>query len=73
MKKLLAALLAFIALFGCFAGCADNTKQNQATEQEVLLYDFEDYDRNYQLMRVLIYFGALNVNNDTKHVKSVKW
>lgn len=44
--------------------------EEEETERDVLLYDFEDYDRNFQLLRVMSYFGAVNVNRETDYVKS---
>ena len=41
-----------------------------ASNTDILLYDFEDYARNFQLMRVMSYFGAVNVNEEVQYVKN---
>ena len=46
------------------------TSDEVSTQTDVLLYDFEAYDRSFQLMRVMSYFGAVNVNRDPQYVKS---
>ena len=54
----------------------DTSKSNmqnlsdEVSETDILLYDFEDYDRNFQLMKVMSYFGATNVNEDEQYVKN---
>ena len=63
------------------ASVAENAGQNTetanlqnlspiASDTDILLYDFEDYDRNFQLMRVMSYFGAVKVNTETQYVKN---
>lgn len=73
MKKIgsviLAGALALTAT-AMFAACNDDGKKQEEQSQSVLLYDFEDYDRNYSLMRVMSYFGAVNVNRNAQYVKS---
>lgn len=66
---ILAGALALTAT-AMFAACNDDGKKQEEQSQSVLLYDFEDYDRNYSLMRVMSYFGAVNVNRDAQYVKS---
>lgn len=79
MKKL-SIVLIFALLLSLWTGCVqtpssgtssdagDDTAQTQTGE--ILLYDFEDYERNFQLTRVCGFFGAVNVNTDKQYVKS---
>lgn len=66
---ILAGALALTAT-AMFAACNDDGKKQEEQSQSVLLYDFEDYDRNYSLMRVMSYFGAVNVNRNAQYVKN---
>ena len=74
MKRLGTILLAValaLATFALPAGCKKKESgKGNAAAQENILYDFEDYDRNFQLMRVMSYFGAVNVNEDKTYVRS---
>lgn len=73
MKRICMFILALSLAFATAAtaiGC--NKQKTDVTVNEVTLYDFEDYDRNFALMRVMAYFGAVNVNRDGKYVKSGK-
>lgn len=74
MKKILTALLAFMLAaggFGILTGC--NKSQNAgSTTTEILLYDFEDYDRNFALMHALAYFGRVDINEQAAYAKSGK-
>lgn len=73
MKRMCMFILALSLAFATAAtaiGC--NKQKTDVTVNEVTLYDFEDYDRNFALMRVMAYFGAVNVNRDEKYVKSGK-
>lgn len=80
MKKL-SIILIFALLLSLWTGCvqtpssgdssdAGNADSAQTQDGEILLYDFEDYERNFQLMRVCGYFGAVNVNLDKQYVKN---
>ena len=71
MKKLLAVLLAAASAALCVGlSACDNGEETVQGQEEVLLYDFEDYDRNFQLMRVMSYFGAVDKNEQAQYVKS---
>ena len=53
------------------AGCSKKDESGETPSlAENMLYDFEDYDRNFQLMKVMSYFGAVNVNRDKTYVRS---
>ena len=53
------------------AGCSKKDESGGTPSlAENMLYDFEDYDRNFQLMKVMSYFGAVNVNRDKTYVRS---
>lgn len=71
MKRILATLLACsLALggFGVFTGCRNQETVEESSE--ILLYDFEDYDRNFALMHALGYFGRVDINEDAAYAKS---
>ena len=71
MKKLLAVLLAAASAALCVGlSACGNGEETVQGQEEVLLYDFEDYDRNFQLMRVMSYFGAVDKNEQAQYVKS---
>lgn len=71
MKRLYVLILALILCFTSLNGCGtEETSAQMGKKTEVLLYDFEDYDRNFQLMNAMAYFGAVNVNKDEKYVKN---
>lgn len=79
MKKFITIILTLVSLATIFVACGkpDNSDNSSGTDnsdevKEILLYDFEDYDKSFQLMRVCGYFGAVNVNKDAKYVKSGK-
>lgn len=73
MKRLYVLILALALVFTSLTGCGTKkTSAQLGKKTEVLLYDFEDYDRNFQLMKAMAYFGAVNVNKDTDYVKSGK-
>ncbi len=71
MKKAIAVAVALSAVMCVgLAGCDKGQETEQQQPEEVLLYDFEDYDRNFQLMRVMNSFGAVDVNRDAQYVRS---
>lgn len=71
MRRLYVCILASVLCLLSLNGCRTvETSAQLGKNTEVLLYDFEDYDRNFQLMKALAYFGAVNVNKDTQYVKS---
>ena len=73
MTRLYVLILALALCFTSITGCGTKEASAQLGKKtEVLLYDFEDYDRNFQLMKAMAYFGAVNVNKDTEYVKSGK-
>lgn len=74
MKKITSLILAALLGATCFLFVACQKKQTPPSviPQENILYDFEDYDRNFSLMRVMTYFGAVKVNTDTQYVRSGK-
>lgn len=69
MKKFMTVLLAVAVLFsalGCSGKSAD--KRGAAT----LLNGFEDFERDVQIIKLLNGFGQVNVNTDSRYVKSGK-
>ena len=73
MKRICMLILALSLAFATAATAIGCNKQETAVSvNEATLYDFEDYDRNFALMRVMAYFGAVNVNRDEKYVKNGK-
>ena len=70
MKKAITWLLTLtlaVGGLGIFAGCNDN---REAATIDILLYDFEDYDRNFALMHALAFFGRVDVAEDATYAKS---
>ena len=72
-KRIISSLLA--VLFGVtgFVGltaCGKTEQEPLQTFGKVCLNDFETYKPDFQLIRVLNGFGAINVNKDAKYVKS---
>ena len=73
MKRLCAFALSGVLCFSLLVGCGRAEESASLGEiKEVLLYDFEDYDRNFTLMKTMAYFGAVNINKDTEFVKNGK-
>ena len=74
MKRLIVFLLVLMLCLMPLSGCKKTKQANSelGNKTEILLYDFEDYDSSFQLMKVMAYFGAVNVNKDSKYVKSGK-
>lgn len=70
MKRILAYIMIGVLCISSLTGCKGTEGSGKDTVTDVLLYDFEDYDRNFQLMRVMSYFGAVDVNEDAQYVKS---
>ena len=71
MKRILTTLLACSFVFGGFGvltGCSNQETEEESSE--ILLYDFEDYDRNFALMHALSFFGRVDVNEDSGYAKS---
>ncbi len=71
MKRILACMIAGILCTLSLTGCevpGDKSKKDAVTD--VLLYDFEDYDRSFLPLKVMSYFGAVDVNEDEQYVKS---
>ncbi len=68
MKKKIALLGAIpLALASLFvAGCAEETKK----AEPIVLCNFEQFEPDFQLMRLQGEFGAVNVNKDPDFVKS---
>ena len=58
-----------------FAGCKDNKTEGNEVEDNnpakiVTLANFEQFDPDFQLLRLRKGFGAVNVNQDKDYVKS---
>ena len=74
MKKIISLFLICmlsLAMIVLPAGCSKKDESGKTpAPAENVLYDFEDYDRNFQLMKVMSYFGAVNVNRDKTYVRS---
>ncbi|MBQ8685661.1 MAG: hypothetical protein IJ514_05790 [Clostridia bacterium] len=70
MKKVLSLLTAVPLMLSAFAfaGCKEETKDEKA--KQVVLCDFERFEPDFQLMRLMNSFGAVNVNKDAQFVKS---
>ena len=71
MKRTITLLLTLVLTvcgFGVLSGC--DKKEKEETQSEILLYDFEDYDRNFALMHALSYFGRVDVNEQSAYAKS---
>lgn len=71
---LLAALCAATVLpTAAFVSCGDaETNEPVGPVGTVCLSDFETYKPDFQLIRILNHFGAINVNTDPQYVKSGK-
>lgn len=71
-KKLTAMLLAGLltASLASFAGCGDKKEEAAENTDEVLLNDFEEFEKDVQLIRLLNGFGVVNHNKDKTYVKS---
>lgn len=73
MKRLSSFILILVLALAMLivpTGCGDDEGTTDNTPKENILYDFEDYDRNFHLMKVMSYFGAVNVNTDKTYVRS---
>ncbi|MBQ8685581.1 MAG: hypothetical protein IJ514_05385 [Clostridia bacterium] len=70
MKRKIALLAALPFAFAsfAFAGCKEEAK----APEQVVLCDFEQFEPDFQLMRLQHEFGAVRVNTDEKYVKSGK-
>lgn len=70
MKKVLSLLTAVPLMLSAFAfvGCKDKTEESG--NKQVVLCDFERFEPDFQLMRLMNSFGAVNVNKDAQYVKS---
>lgn len=71
MKRTITLLLTLVLTvcgFGVLTGC--DKKEKEETQSEILLYDFEDYDRNFALMHALSYFGRVDINENETYAKS---
>ena len=71
-KRIISSVLAtLLGVFGCFgmASC-ETTQEDDVLVGKVCLNDFETYKPDFQLIRVLNGFGAIDVNKDMKFVKS---
>jgi hypothetical protein len=68
MKKKLALLTAIPLTFAAltFAGCNEEVQK----AQPIILCNFEQFEPDFQLMRLQNEFGAVNVNKDSQYVKS---
>ena len=71
MKKLLSLILALVISATTFSlvGCAPS-QQTPTDSKKIVLADFEQYKPDFQLMRIMNNFGAVNVNKDAQYVKS---
>lgn len=71
MKKIISLLCAVSCLASGFigVGCKEKTVEEE-TKKQVVLCDFEKYEPDFQLMRLMNSFGAVNVNKDAQYVKS---
>ncbi len=71
MKRIVVLIMTVVLCVSSLTGCGIFGKHSEKEAvSDVLLYDFEEYDRNFQLMRVMQYFGAVNVNKEAQYVKS---
>ena len=71
MKKITTVLMTlplFLSTFA-FGGC-DDKKNGEARPEKIVLCDFEQFEPDFQLMRLMNSFGAVNVNKDAQYVKS---
>ena len=70
MKKVLSLLTAVPLMLSAFAfvGCKEKTEESG--NKQVVLCDFERFEPDFQLMRLMNSFGAVNVNKDAQYVKS---
>lgn len=71
-KRIISSLMAaLLATFGVLGLAACNNEETEVSPVgKVCLNDFETYRPDFQLIRVLNGFGAINVNTDLKYVKS---
>ena len=67
-KKIVCLLCALLVISCCVAlpGCAEE----QPTASEVALCDFEEYSPDFEMLRFVNKFGAIEVNEDAEFVKS---
>ena len=64
------ALTAMSVFAGCKNGDDSSDSQPQAEPTKIVLSDFETFEPDFQLMRLMNGFGAVEVNTDKTYVKS---
>lgn len=74
MKKFLSLILSGLVFAGVLAatGCKPKDENKQDKYEEIVLADFERWAPDFQIMRLMGKFGAVDVNTDAKYVKSGK-
>ena len=76
IKKMLSIVLSLISAFSvvCLAGCGEKEEDSKANEvamsKVVTLADFEEFNPDFQLLRLQNGFGRVDVNEDADFVKS---
>lgn len=72
INKILSLILCGAATAGlCACGGSDkpNVPPETSDKEQVLYFDFEDFDTSFALIRMTDYCGAIHVNRDTRYAK----
>ncbi len=80
MKKLIIFMVAILSVccFFCACSCNESEPDEQVErypstfESEFVLYDYEEYTANFELLRISEFFGKISVNTQADYVKSGK-
>lgn len=73
MKKILSLILALVTCFTAFAFVGCTPAEQNPTSNEIVIADFEKFEPDFQLIRLMNRFGAVSVNEDAQYVKSGKY
>ena len=68
MKKILSLILSVAFVLSAFVGCAP-TEQAPTVSNKISLCNFEQFEPDFQLIRVVDGFGSVSVNKDEQFVK----
>ena len=74
MKKFLSLILSGLVFAGVLAatGCKPKDENKQDKHEEIVLANFEQWAPDFQILRLMGSFGAVDVNTDSAFVKSGK-
>lgn len=74
MKKIfLIFAITLITALSLFSGCSTPSEGDKDLSDDIIIADFEKWAPDFQLIRIMNDFGAVNVNGDLTYVKNGKY